>query len=108
MAHNALVMYRTKYDRSGSHDFDTQDGLQEFVTKIAHGNRDWCYLAVLANWRGDDALEWSSASLPNNIEVVDGFNESPGPPMPLDTVSEYSMKNDSKYTRDGASDVIAL
>jgi hypothetical protein len=95
-AHNALVMYRTKYDRSGNHDFNSEEGLEEFVSKFAHGNRDCCFLAALANWRGDDALEWFSADLPQNIEVVDGFEESP---MPIDTMSEYS-RDDSKFTRD--------
>jgi hypothetical protein len=91
-------MYRTKYDTSGSHEFDSQEGLEEFITNFAHGNRDCCFLAVLANWRGDDALEWFSADLPKDVEIVDGFDESP---MQIDAMSEYSMKDDSKYTRDG-------
>jgi len=62
---------------------------------------DCCFLAALANWRGDDALEWFSADLPKNIQVVDGFDESP---MPIDTVSAYS-KDDSKFTGSEASEV---
>ena len=76
-AHNALVMYRTKYDRSGHHEFNSEEGLTEFVTSFCHGNRDCCFLAVLANWRGDSALEWFCGELPQNVEVVDGFDIPP-------------------------------
>ena len=76
-AHNAVVMYRTKYDRSGHHEFDSEEGLTEFVTSFCHGNRDCCFLAVLANWRGDSALEWFCGALPQNVEVVDGFDIPP-------------------------------
>ena len=102
-AHNALVTYRTKYDRSGNHDFNTEEGLEEFVRKFAHGSRDCCFLAVLANWRGESALEWFNADLPKNIEVVDGFDESPMP-IDIDTVSAYS-KGDSKLTGGEASEI---
>ena len=101
-AHNSLVMYRTKYDKSGNHDFNTEEGLDEFVTKFAHGSRDCCFLAALANWRGDDALEWFRADLPNNIEVVDGFDASPM--QTGDTLSAYS-KDCSKRTGGEESDI---
>ena len=101
-AHNALVMYRTKYDKSGNHDFNTEEGLDEFVSKFAHGSRGCCFLAALANWRGDEALEWFSADSPNNIEVVDGLDELP---MPIDSVSAYS-KDDSRRT--GTSEIDRL
>jgi hypothetical protein len=77
-AHNTLVMYQLKYNTSGNHDFDSEEGLAEFVAKYHHGNQDCCFLAALANWRGDSALEWFSGRLPNNIQVVDGLDT----PMP--------------------------
>jgi hypothetical protein len=72
-------------------------------SQFAHGSRDCCFLAALANWRGDDALEWFSADLPKNIEVVDGFDESPMP-IDIDTMSAYS-KGDSKLTGGEASEI---
>jgi hypothetical protein len=39
--------------------------------------------------------------LPKVIEIVDGFDVLP---MQIDAMSEYSMKDDSKYARDEASE----
>jgi hypothetical protein len=84
-AHNLLIMYRLKYDTSGNHDFDSDAGLAEFVSKFYHGNRDCMFLAALANWRGDSALEWFSGRLPKNVQVVDGFD------IPLSTFRQPSL-----------------
>jgi hypothetical protein len=89
-------MYRTKYDRSGHHEFDSEEGLTEFVTSFCHGNRDCCFLAVLANWRGDSALEWFSGELPQNVEVVDGFDVPPVVDLAQPSVSGSSFASKRK------------
>jgi hypothetical protein len=108
-AHNALVMYRAKYDRSGKHDFDSEEGLEEFVSSYCHGNRDCCFLAVLANWRGDSALDWFSAELPKDVEVVDGFDEEVSPMFDTQSVSEYSsLRGGSKCSTEDGSDIARI
>ena len=74
VAYNLLVTYRTNFDRSGDHDFNSEEGLAVFVNNYCHGNKDCCFLAVLANWRGNSAMEWFSGQLPSNIQVVDGLD----------------------------------
>jgi hypothetical protein len=63
------------YDKSGMHDFNTDMGLKSFVSDFCHGNKDACILAVLANWRGDDALSWFTAEV-TGIPLVDGWGPS--------------------------------
>ena len=104
-AHNSLVTYRTKYDKSGSHEFNSEEGLKEFVTKFAQGNCDCCFLAAPVSWRGDDAMEWFSGSLPKDVEVVDGWEASPA----CDTMSEEFFREDSTQGGgDGVSDIECL
>jgi hypothetical protein len=93
-AHNSLQMYRLKYDKSGQHDFNTDEGLEDFVVNFAQGNKDACYLAVLANFRGDEALEHFSAELPEDIEIVDGF-----------TLDDNEGETMSVYTKDDGDSV---
>ena len=63
VAYNLLVTYKTNFDRPGDHDFN-----------YCHGNKDCCFLAVLASWRGNSAMEWFSGQLPSNIQVVDDLD----------------------------------
>ena len=90
--HNALVMYRCNYDKSGHHSFHEEEGLEEFVTKFCQGNKDCCFLAVLAIWRGSSALEWFSAALPKDVVVLDGL-EDDDVPLIIDTASMVSAES---------------
>jgi hypothetical protein len=47
--------------------------MDEFVANFAHGHKDAMFLAYLATWRGESALEWFSATLDDRQNPVDGF-----------------------------------
>ena len=74
--HNNLAVYRIRHDKSGMHQFDSMAGLTEFIENFAHGQKDACFLAGLAQWRGDSALEWFSADLPTTVPLLDGFGHT--------------------------------
>jgi hypothetical protein len=55
----ALQKYRVNHDRSGGmHDFNTEEGYQEFTHNFAADSKDVCFLAGAARYRGDEALDF--------------------------------------------------
>jgi hypothetical protein len=54
----ALQKYRVNHDRSGKHDFSTEEGYQEFAHNYAADSKDVCFLAGAARYRGDEALDF--------------------------------------------------
>jgi hypothetical protein len=55
---HALQKFRVNHDRSGKHEFDTDEGYQEFAHIFAADSKDICFLAGAARYRGDDALDF--------------------------------------------------
>jgi hypothetical protein len=47
--------------------------MDEFVANFAHGHKDVMFLAYLATWRDESALEWFSVTLDDRQNPVDGF-----------------------------------
>jgi len=96
--HNVLVTYKNNQDKSGQHDF-SMEGLEEFVRKFSFGQKDVEYLALLACWRGDDALEWFSGKLPSHITTVDGFGDSRETCSVTTTIASSKTKDPSEIDR---------
>ena len=73
-AHQKYVYYRNNQDRSGNHDYDEQQKLQEFLVKFSHGNKDPLYIAILVNWRGASGAEFFSGRLKEE-QQQDGWGQ---------------------------------
>jgi hypothetical protein len=70
----ALQKFRVNHDKSGMHEFSTEEGYQEFAHNYAADSKDVCFLAGAARYRGDEALDFFSGELPDSVPVVKGLS----------------------------------
>ena len=70
----ALQKFRVNHDKSGQHAFDTEEGYQEFAHNYAADSKDVCFLAGAARYRGDEALDFFSGELPDDVPIVEGLS----------------------------------
>jgi hypothetical protein len=70
----ALQKFRVNHNRSGMHEFDTEEGYKEFAHNFAADSKDVCFLAGAARYRGDEALEFFSGELPDNVPIIEGLS----------------------------------
>jgi hypothetical protein len=102
--HAEMVKHKANCDKSGTHGFTLEGSFdvnseqyQNFVHNFAHGQKLVCYLAALAMLRGTDSFDWFSRQMPDDVQGVDGLEES----GTLDQSKEHGSS--SKKSRAGST-----